>query len=894
MVNVEWPDFLSQHDLVYERAGATWRDGLPIGNGAVGVLAYAPFHPEFVINKNDVYDYRGVERRCLHHADVVKCLNERGTAADVERLEREAEQRCRDAAEEEPSAATTPKTCGILRIGFGRDNTWTGAHLISQRLSIHDACLHTDLDKHMSHPRMESFVPRKKNVLAVRVRDVSWVASFDNRVELIRPDDAELPAPKMTADGDRLILEQTLSGGLRYVMVAKVALTGGTAWRDWIEKYYRPQYYPHLPDVVTSCVKGKRAIASTGGDFDVFVAVATSLETADPLAAATNLAEEAVATGFEALHAEHRRWWAAFWRKSFLKLDQSFLEQLWYISLYQLASCYGEAPVAGLCGLWYGPDEAPSQHLPWCGYYTNDQNSQMPPMPLFAANHLELAEGFYETFNRMIPELKARTREVYGTEGIAFPVTCAPLRCDVSDYNHCGGPYHGLIYTWGYLYTKDRDLLETRLYPFLSNVCKFFADYMTFDETTGRYRLWPSKAPELEDFIGAANPTHTLSLLKICMRQAAEAAETLGVDQDWAIRWRDILDKYPEYALDHGIILEAEGIRANQYTNQYGGTYPVYPCGEYGADSPTELHTVIRRTFESFDARFAMRSYADTQGRNHFHYGWSWFFSGMVAMRMGWKAEAWEVFHNEALRCYLKPNGLFTHNSFLVADSAATEANLDHVPDALIMDQDEIMPLKEPMHGNITSEATPNWEARETVFPALEMSSAYMTFINETLLQSHGGLIRVFPSVSAAFTGGFDRFRTEGAFLVSAWKDAGETRGVAVESTAGGELCLLNPWPGKTVRCRMPNGDRASCSGNCFRLSTEPGDTFRFFLCEDVQRQAEEKTFAAEKIAAPHGLQLADGTIVWLGKPDFKSRAMQHAAFANQGSVLSNIVPRPD
>ncbi len=871
MLNVNWEEFLAQHDLVYERAGDTWRDGLPLGNGALGALAYAPFHPEFVINKNDVYDYRTPPRRRLTHQEVLDLMAAGGTAFDLEHMETPTS-----------TQKVTPKTCGILRIKFGNDSTWTGGHLISQRLSLHDACLHTHLDKHMSHPRITSCIPRGKNVLVVRVCDVSWISSFHNRVELLWHPDAELEPPKLSAEDDRLILDQTLPDGLRYVMVAKVVLTGGDAWKAWMETHYRPQHWATLPETVRTSVQGNMAIAGTGGDFEVYLAVVTSLEADDPLAAATTLAEEAAADGYESLYAAHRQWWAAFWRQSLLKLDQPFLEQLWYFSLYQLASCYGVAPVPGLYGLWYGPDDEPSQHVPWGGTYTNDQNSEMPPMPLFAANHLELVESFYQTFNAMIPALQTHTKGIYDMDGIFFPCGCEPRGSDLMPgiyrYIQCGGPYQGLIYAWGYRFSQDRTRLQRDIYPFLREVCAFFADYMTFDAARDRYRLWPSIPPEIMD-LDIANPPHTLSLLKVCMQQAMEAAELLDVDHELAARWRDILAKYPDYPVEHGIILEGEGAPWNHHASQYGGLYSVFPCGEYGVDSPPEIHALVRSTYDSFATRFTMRSYADTLGRNHFFNGWSWFFADMMALRMGWKREAWDLFWEQPLRCLLKPNGLFVHNAFLVADPAQTEANLTAIPSAEIMDGDEVMPLAEPMHANSTSEATPNWTARETVFPVLEMSSAYMTFINETLLQSYGGLIRIFPAVPRRFTGGFDRFRTEGAFLVSAWMSKGTTQCVVIESTVGGEMRLRNPWPEKTVTCLTAAGDVLSLAGEEICLTTQPGEQYTFYRREQAYRRVQEIEIGAERPAGPNVLQLRDGTIIWLGKPDFYSEDMQRAAY---------------
>ena len=185
----------------------------------------------------------------------------------------------------------------------------------------------------------------------------------------------------------------------------------------------------------------------------------------------------------------------------------------------------------GLQGLWFGPSIASSQTLQWRGDYTNDQNTEIVPMPFFSSNHLELIEPFYDTIHRMIPQLKKDTREIYGVRGLDLPLSLGPdgKRGIYGQYSQipCGGPYHGLIYSWGWRYFRDKKMLREKIYPFLREVCNFFADYMTWDEAAGRYRLYPSQPAEIR-ILDVGTPTHTLSLLKVTLNTAIEASEILG------------------------------------------------------------------------------------------------------------------------------------------------------------------------------------------------------------------------------------------------------------------------------------------------------------------------------------------------------------------------------
>lgn len=855
-MKINWSDFLSQHDLVYERSGKAWPDGIPLGNGALGAIAYAPAWPEFVINKTDVGDYRRSPRRQLTHRELLAFMRKGGTAEELDRLEGGAE------------PYPTPKSCAILRLTLGADAGWAALPRIQQRLSLHDARLFINLDKHLSHPRVETFVCRDRNVLVARVRDVSWAEAFNNRVELFRPSDAEMPAARLKVDGEVGLLEQRLPDGSRYTVAIKMVPTGGNAWKRWVQTHFRKQYWPKATRTAIPAVNHGRLTTAIGGDFDLFLAVVTNRESRDPSAKARRMVEAAARAGYTRLFQSHRAWWHAFWRKSLVKLDQPLMEELWYVSQYHLASCYGQAPVSALCGLWYGFDDQPVQILPWKGVYTNDQNSEMPAMPLFSSNHPELAESFYETFNRMLPSARRMTRKIYELDGVCFPGGsdingfCPP--CGHYGRIHCGGPFHGLIYVWGYRFTRDRRILKEYVYPFLREICIFFTEYMQLDPRTGRYRLWPSVPAEVM-VLDSANPTQTIALLKVCLRQAVEGAEILNVDHAWVRRWRDLLERFPEYPVDHGIVLEAEGVPWNHYTSQYGGLYPVYPCGEWDADSPAEIRRRVRRTFESYETRFTMRSYADRRGNHHFN-GWGWFFANGMALRMGWVKEAWEMFWSEPLRCHLKPNGLFTHNAFAIMDPSVSEANLAKIPRIKIRDGKEWMPLSEPMHSNSGSECSPNPEAKERVFPVLEMTGAYLTFVNETLLQSHGGRIRVFPAAPPKFTGGFEHLRAEGAFLVSSWMAKGMVTHVRVRSLAGGELCLVNPWGRGQTHCIQNGHHQMVDRQEKIRIPTRPGTVCIFYQDRRAWQAAERKTLGAERTAGPQSLAMQDGSVAWLGK----------------------------
>jgi hypothetical protein len=98
--------------------------------------------------------------------------------------------------------------------------------------------------------------------------------------------------------------------------------------------------------------------------------------------------------------------------------------------------------------------------------------------------------------------------------------------------------------------------------------------------------------------------------------------------------------------------------------------------------------------------------------------------------------------------------------------------------------------------------------------PVIETPLAGATSIEDMVLQSWGGTIRVFPAIPTAWPDVvIDDMRTEGAFLIGAERQKGATRWITVKSLAGEPLRLLTDIndpsatvDGKPVRLRRDKG----------------------------------------------------------------------------------------
>lgn len=793
-------------DLVYENAGTCWQDGHILGNGDMGAIAYAPHWLEWTVNKVDVFDGRDAPKKRLTYKQVMAEVKKR-KAKDLKFLP----------DIEKPDTSKAPlepllKSCGQVKVRPLRNEYQYGAappYKVRQTLSLWDAAVRMDMRLHKSWcevmlryvepsvPTVSSFVCRGRNLLVIRMRGSSG-AMLRKRLELCRPADADFAPPRFGSDRSSAWFAQKVPDGSSYAMaIAAVPLqnsyckeAGVKAAIDGIEQ------------------KGDRIWIEVTGDCDLFVSVATSYEDRNPLGRARKLVNEAMRTGGDRLQKEHARWWADFWKKSFIQMDaEPMLEQLWYFGLYEAGSSFSRAPIPGLCGLWYGFEDNPIQHFFWA-VYTLDQNIQIHTLPVFCVNHPELAIPFLDTFLNALPITKRQTREWFELPGACYGLETKFMGGEPSfgsDYRMslCGGPYCGIVFVWAYRYTRDDRLLKERIYPFLRELIRFWAAFMKKDED-GRYHIPPTVPAEI--FTLSRDAITPLSLLKPCLQLAIETSRRFDLDRRERGRWEDLLEHYPPYPTKKGVIMDGADIPWGHPSHE---TYRLYPL--VLAEEPNrETWRLVRNTFNQLKRHPA---------------GWPWFFCARARLMLGRTRGILPYIHGE-LYHQLKPNGLTVHSG---------------------------------MGGRQTD--NPRFRKGHTATP--ENNSTIMMILTEMLMQSYSGVIRLFPGMVGRANARFGDLRAEGAFLVSSEMSRGKVRFVSVKAEKGGTAQVRNPWRGKVVTVIRSRGGRESIKGALLSLPLKRGESVTLI---PKGGRAPVKRVAATSKACPKRKVFKDGTVVRLGK----------------------------
>ncbi|MCG2659558.1 MAG: hypothetical protein L6437_04860, partial [Kiritimatiellae bacterium] len=666
---------------------------------------------------------------------------------------------------------------------------------------------------------------RQSNLFAVRMTNVS-PPFWGTRIELCRPYDADYVEAVFGSDAKRQMIwfHQKMPDGSSYAMVI------GVIWRGGSFRYYEPLSKRHITErgrIQDIDQKGDRIWINLTGDMDVFVGVATSYEAKDPLSAAKAIVAKGMRTGYDLLKRNHRRWWADFWKKSFIQFHDPLIEQLWYMGLYQAGSSLGRAPVPGLCGLWYGYHDQPVQGFFWA-VYTMDQDIQIASMPVFATNHPDLAHPFMDTFLNALPITIAETRRQFNLPGACFSLETAflggaPAFGPAYRYSFCGGPFCGILYVWAYRYTQDKKLLKAKIYPYLREVVRFFAAFME-KGNDGRYHLPPTVPAEI--YTLSRDAIADISLLKPCLVLVIEASRLFNVETEERKKWEDILQHYPEYPVKQGIIMDGADIPMDHISHN---TYRLYPL-ILGHETDPQIIARVANTLHHITPEFRSKkppafSPPDAKLQKAKSWdcsGWPWFFFSMARLYLGMKSDMLPLLREE-IRSQLKPNGLFPH---------------------------------------IPAVGSENKRYREMIVTTPENNSAFTFLVTEMLMQSRNQLIRVFPGIAGKPTVRFGHLRAQDGFLVSAEMEAGRITFVSIEAERNGQAKIQNPWPEQRLFVWRSNGKREILKAGILNLAMRRGE--KVTLSPAPLRKA--KRIHVTGSACPKTYTYPDGTTVRLGK----------------------------
>jgi hypothetical protein len=470
------------------------------------------------------------------------------------------------------------------------------------------------------------------------------------------------------------------------------------------------------------------------GDRTVFVTVANR-------GTATGSADDAVASlknsmtrGVPDMEAKHRAWWHSFWPASFISIPDPRLESFYWIQLYKLASATRPGlPVLDLFGPWF-------KKSVW-SYYTHNLNTQLAYYTVIPSNHPGLGENLcrllvdrqQDLINNVPLEYRkdsAALGTAIGIGSLSSPAP-GPVREKLGT-----GSYHLIALPWlmqqfqeQYLCTMDDERLRNEIQPLLKRTMNTFLHILDLGED-GRYHIPNSFSDE---YGSALDANQNLALLRWGLTTLLANDERLKLHDPDAARWKEVLEKLtdPPVSEQEGLLLGKDTPFAKPHRHS-SHLFAIFPLHVINIEENPDKIPLMRRSIDHF---------LSFEGDN----------------------------------CMFK----FTGASSLYAAVGDGDNALKYLNRAL-----------EPQPKDST--ITPNTlYAERTTWPTIESPISAQRCILDMLFQSWGGIIRVFPAMPETWkNASFYHLRAQGAFLVSAKREEGVTRFVAVESLAG-EPCHL-------------------------------------------------------------------------------------------------------
>jgi hypothetical protein len=787
-----------RHSIHRDGPAVDFFQGALLGNGGLGaVVTTLPDAVQIHLGHNSVWDIRIAEDNQDQLStfdevfDKVRAIPETlEKATDDPWYARHMEVATRNYAKPYPR----PFPCGTLVLGFDpRDAEVLGHHVRIDR----GTCEIDLLVAGGTRVTLDVFVDMTSDRVWLRLRDAEGrlVPSPFNRIKLVPDPDTpkDIPSyePAAAPPADRLAFRQVLPAlepqhydpergdprdrGFHVAVRTNSELAPYARMNLWTS---RPAPAHLLEWAIADRSSFVACLQLTHGP-----ASDVTHDAAPPLPAATT-------DQFRTASTRSNGNWQSYWARSGVALGDDALERLWYRNLYFLHCSLREGVTCpGLFGNWSYRNIGTA----WHGDYHMNYNTQQPFWVTFSSNHVEKNLPYADLVDHLLPVSRKWAREYYGLRGAYFPHSAYPVPMTTLPYpttdwgwEICETPWTVQGLWWHYLYTMDETFLRERAFGPIRDAVLFLVDYMRRPECRGpqwgddAYHVFPTVAPELYAIVPGLHKNYDclvdLTLIKFVFRAYLRACEVLGVSETEAETRRsvqDVLDHFPAYPTAESargrVYVSVPGEDPEIVYNTPNSLMTVFPGEEHGLHSSPEELTLLANTLANHR----------NEGGNEL------VFRSLQAARLS-RLDL-EKFKRQVAYCTL-PNGTCT---------------------------DMVLQI----HGRY-SEGTPyDFMARMGVW--IE-NFALPAVVNECLMQSYTGTIRLFPNWPTDVRAEFHQLRAVGAFLVSALFDRGEVQWVRVVSERGQPLRLILPWPaGASIDIA---GRLSQAEGPTLELPTKPGD----------------------------------------------------------------------
>lgn len=514
--------------------------------------------------------------------------------------------------------------------------------------------------------------------------------------------------------------------------------------------------------------------AATSAAYKIYITTALTENEEDTEA----MAEDQLAVACKTdVYAKHLAWWKEYWNRSFINIENDYLENVYYINRYQFGcSGYGKYPPSVFGSLWntLGDTHNWGHYMHW--------NDQQQFWPCDTWNAPELSQPYFNYRRKMLPNAIADCKELHGIEGAwysdisnidgyqaAEPDTRRNMSCGAM---LCAQMYHH------YKHYLNQEFLLNTAYPIMKACGDMYMNLFVKEED-GHYHI--HDVTPMEGYLYMKDTLSDWGAARSLFMALLDIADIVKASQELKDAWQDALDNMYEpatYEVDGKTIL-AFG-RMPDGTVRTTGGYPeggmglstvgnlicVFPASIYGKYTKDPYAQIVRNTVEHYHGNPPRMGW-DTINEVAARYGYGEQIRSNMEMIIG----KYQVFRNGMTHFDPPPfSGTFK--------ARAIEKDVAHTPWG-------------DMHEKDKGERV-IYDADRFFHFYSEPEGCICTTLNESLLQSWEGIIRVFPASVDANS--MFRLHAEGDFMVTSQKIDGRVRFVSIESRQGGTVKIASPF----------------------------------------------------------------------------------------------------
>ncbi|CAG5010682.1 hypothetical protein DYBT9275_04792 [Dyadobacter sp. CECT 9275] len=765
---ISWPGQVSRYDLIYYSPPMDAMQGIPLGNGDVGVLFWCEESKIIAaVNKSDLWDDAPFTE--FHNWD----------------------------KKEEDYNTTLRHACRIV-IDF-KLPIFSTLYLtdFQARLSISDGVLTMGSSSPFGKVTFKAFVDFNTGLLSYDLKTEFTealavevgVERFGSRTfshwysQINRDASIGTAGTNATVDDAGIYIHQKLATA-DFTVAGKV-LTGSAV--------YRREHSRRATIVLPSQAKTETGL--------VFLVSDATNESNLEMAKKSLDKVQSV----NAFQDANREAWRTIWTRSLMDYGDDYLTNLWYLTMfYSIASQRGKYPGRFNNGIWAWSRDVQN----WNHYF--HWNQQQIYWPLNAAGHHDLVEPYLNFRFDSLQHARDYARKHFKIDG-AFVSDVTDRRgynSSGEQENHTPIAEIALDFWRQYRFTGDKQFLKEKALPYMLDASRFFVTIFV-KESDGLYHA--REGTGYEGWIKLKDGLTELTYVKALIQATLDALKIAGKTIPEATTWKElILNLAPMPLVPAGdqSVASEQGkfklLRGNN-KNMTVATDQIVAAG-WGIKEKkwlTVYHPADDAKFQDFnllDGIFPTVASAPV------------FPSGLIGLST--KKQNPALFESLKTTALLYPQGVtgWDTQPIVLARlglSEAVAATLARYPERWQiycngwghwgMENEIVKDAEWFFRTNQVSDVSdpgkkfpfPMWPFRHM---SMEGMAVFATTLNECLLQSHEDIIRIAPAFAGDRSARF-MLHAVGGFKVSAQINSGTVQWVCIKSLSGNPCRLQLPWP---------------------------------------------------------------------------------------------------